>query len=96
MSVLGWLPAGEKEYNREMIDTYGKHLTSDRMHELYDMTDADFDREVFKDASPSEHRNPLDVFTKKELGYILDYSQFLGPRNRDWIASSIFDQFFET
>jgi hypothetical protein len=44
---------------------------------------------VFKDASPSELRSPLDVFSVPELNYIFDYSESLGPQNRDWVANCI-------
>lgn len=84
-----------EEHYQDMIDAYGKHLTEDRMHELYDMTDAEFNKMVFKDASPSELRSPLDVFTKPELNFILDYSEFLGISNRDWVTSCILDDYFD-
>lgn len=83
-----------EEYYSDMISAYGKDLTEDRMHELYDLTDSEFEKAVFKDASPSELRSPSDVFTKKELSYILDYSEHLGASNRDWIVNHILDEYF--
>ena len=68
---------------------YSKHLSEQRKRELYDMTDAEFDKMVFDDASPSEFRSPLDVFSVPELNYIFDYSESLGPQNRDWVANCI-------
>lgn len=85
-----------EEYYQDIISVYGNHLTKDRMYELYDMTDVEFNNMVFKDASPSELRNPLDVFTKPELNFILDYSEFLGISNRDWVTNSILDDYFDT
>lgn len=71
------------------MEEYSKHLSEQRKRELYDMTDAEFDKMVFKDASPSELRSPLDVFSVPELNYIFDYSESLGPQNRDWVANCI-------
>ena len=83
-----------EEYYSDMISAYGKDLTEDRMHELYDLTDSEFEKAVFNDASPSELRSPSYVFTKKELSYILDYSEHLGASNRDWIVNHILDEYF--
>ena len=83
-----------EEYYSDMISAYGKDLTEDRMHELFDMTDSEFDKAVFNDASPSELRGPTDVFTKIELSYILDYSEHLSGFNRDWIVNHILDDYF--
>lgn len=75
------------------MEEYNKHLSEQRKRELYDMTDAVFDKMVFKDASPSEFRSPLDVFTKPELNFILDYSESLGTSNRDWVTNCILDDY---
>jgi len=83
-----------EEYYSDMISAYGKDLTEDRMHELFDLTDSEFEKAVFNDASPSELRSPSDVFTKKELNYILDYSEYLSSKNRDWIVNNILDDYF--
>lgn len=83
-----------EEYYFDMISAYGKDLTEDRMHELFDLTDSEFEKAVFNDASPSELRRPSDVFTKKELNYILDYSEYLSSKNRDWIVNNILDDYF--
>ncbi len=83
-----------EDYYSDMISAYGKDLTEERMHELFDLTDKEFEKAVFNEASPSEFRSPLDVFTKKELSYILDYSEYLGASNRDWIVNNILDDFF--
>tara|TARA_E500000318_G_C3481069_1_gene180461 strand:- start:349 stop:636 length:288 start_codon:yes stop_codon:yes gene_type:complete len=84
-----------EDYYSDMITAYGKDLTEDRMHELYYMTDREFEKVVFNDASPSEFRSPIQVFTKKELNFILDYSEYISGNNRDWIVNNILDDYFE-
>ena len=83
-----------EEYYSDMINAYGKYLTEDRMHELYNMTDNEFEKAVFNNASPPDFRSPIQVFNKKELNFILDYSEYISGSNRDWIVNNVLDDYF--
>lgn len=84
----------ENEFYNDMIDAYGDQISEKRIHELYDLTDSEFSKLVFSGKGVSEPVSLLDVFTKKELNFILDYSEFIGEQNRDWIANYVLDVFF--
>ena len=84
----------ETEFYSDMVDAYSDHIPEKRIHELYDLTDSEFSKLVFPGKGVSEPVSLLDVFTMKELNFILDYSEFLGEQNRDWIANYVLDESF--
>tara|TARA_R110002153_G_scaffold268251_1_gene432887 strand:+ start:198 stop:470 length:273 start_codon:yes stop_codon:yes gene_type:complete len=83
------------EYYNDMVSTYREYITEDRMHELHYLTDQQFDKLIFSGNNTNVHINLLDIFTKKELNYILDYSELLSTHNRDWVTNYVLDEFFK-
>jgi len=83
------------EYYNDMVNTYSEYITEDRMHELHYLTDAQFDKLVFSGNNTNVPINLLNIFTKKELSYILDYSELLSTYNRDWVTNYVLDEFFK-